>query len=81
MMGNYIGYSKTVGVLCIIPHIYFIIIILLIYSIGPNWGDNGNFKIRLGIDEMSIESSAEYANPVLINLTENNHEMRSYQYM
>jgi len=50
------------------------------YSLGSAWGDNGNFKIRLGIDEMSIESSAEYADPILIDLDHNLPEKYNYQY-
>lgn len=33
---------------------------------GPEWGENGYFKMRRGVDESAIESLAEAADPVIV---------------
>jgi cathepsin C len=35
-------------------------------SWGPNWGENGNFRMRRGTDESAIESMAESADPEIV---------------
>ena len=39
---------------------------------GPNWGEEGFFRIRRGNNEMGIESTCEIAVPVIID-NKNNH--------
>lgn len=34
---------------------------------GPNWGENGFFRMRRGTDEFGIESICETATPVIID--------------
>lgn len=72
-MGHYFGWTIVLVIAKQLGYCSF-------YSLGSAWGDNGNFKIRLGIDEMSIESSAEYADPILVKLEHNLAEKRNYQY-
>ena len=38
-------------------------------SWGLNWGDQGHFKIRRGTDESSIESYAEWIDPIVVDKT------------
>lgn len=39
---------------------------LLRNSWGEEWGENGSFRIRRGVDECSIESLAEASDPIII---------------
>ena len=34
---------------------------------GPNWGEEGFFKMRRGVDELGIESICEAAHPVIVD--------------
>ena len=36
-------------------------------SWGPQWGENGSFRIKRGTDESGIESMVEAADPFVIN--------------
>lgn len=38
---------------------------------GPDWGENGFFKLKRGVDESAIESLGETADPIIINNTAN----------
>lgn len=34
---------------------------------GPNWGENGFFRMKRGVDEFGIESICETATPIIID--------------
>lgn len=35
-------------------------------SWGPEWGNNGDFLLKRGVDESAIESMAEAADPIIV---------------
>lgn len=37
-------------------------------SWGPYWGENGSFRIKRGVDDSAVESLAEAADPIIVNL-------------
>lgn len=38
---------------------------------GPDWGENGDFRMKRGVDDSAIESLAEAADPIIVYKNKN----------